>query len=247
MPSGVASAPHPTRRRGRSCIGRSKSGDGLAHAGDLRDRAGRDGPAQPRADPRAAQAIGGAGLDAGTGEEPGKAGGRPARGQQFQAVWPNHPEWVAMFDGHPQGEPARAGRRLVQEGRGADPMRLEAHAGSASTATTTGGSPASEFPGSDADFAPARPRPRRRRSASATSTSRPMRLTPSPGMMVFYIARPRRQRQDDPRGARGDLPTRPTPAATGFLSLADLQEALTPPSPRPRAPRAARRAPPGSP
>ena len=83
-------------------------------------------------------------------------------------------------DRHPQGEPARAGRRLVQKGGGPDPIRLGARAG------TTRPRPrradrAGRVLRRGRRLRPARPRPRRRADRGATSTSRPTPCRPRRG------------------------------------------------------------------
>ena len=90
-----------------------------------------------------------------------------------------------------------------------------------------------EFPGTDADFA----RLDRDHDGALTAADfdfSPHALAPSPGAMLFYAGRPRRQRQGHPRGVRRLLHAVDS-GGQGFLSLADLQEAFPPP-PRPARP-----------
>ncbi|HLH27271.1 MAG TPA: deiodinase family protein, partial [Acidimicrobiales bacterium] len=85
-----------------------------------------------------------------------------------------------------------------------------------------------EFPGADADFA----RLDRDRDGSLTGRDFDFSahaLTPSPGMMVFYAA----DRDGNGKVTREELDALFRAAdsgGTGFLSLGDLQEALSPPS-----------------
>ncbi len=146
---------------------------------------------------------------------------------QVQAAWPDPPEWAAMLIDILKGSQLGPGdgwfKKAVAQTRydWADARRrLDGN--------RDGRIDRGEFPGADADFA------RLDRDRDGALTLRDFdfsanALTPSPGAMVFYMA----DRDGNGKVTREELDALFRAADSGgaeFLSLGDLQEALTPPS-----------------
>jgi hypothetical protein len=146
---------------------------------------------------------------------------------RVQATWPDSPEWVAMLIDILKGSQLGPGegwfKKAVAQTRydWADARRrLDRN--------RDGRVDRGEFPGADADFA------RLDRDRDGVLTGRDFdfsahALTPSPGAMVFYAA----DRDGNGKVTREELDALFRAADSGgaeFLSLGDLQEALTPPS-----------------
>lgn len=146
---------------------------------------------------------------------------------RVEAVWPNRPEWVAMFIDILKGSQLGPGdgwfKKAVAQTRydwNDARRRLDRdHDGRIDR---------DEFPGAEADFA------RLDRDRDGVLGERDFdfsahALAPSPGMMIFYAA----DRDGNGKVTREELDALFRAAdsdSTGFLSLGDLQEALTPPS-----------------
>ena len=146
---------------------------------------------------------------------------------RVQATWPNPPEWVAMLIDILKGSQLGPGegwfKTAVAHTRydwGNARGRLDRD--------RDGRIERAEFPGADVDFA------RLDRDHDGVLGERDFdfsahALTPSPGMMVFYAA----DRDGNGKVTREEIDALFRAAdsgGTGFLSLGDLQEALTPPS-----------------
>jgi hypothetical protein len=146
---------------------------------------------------------------------------------QVQAMWPDPPEWAAMLIDILKGSQLGPGdgwfRKAVAQTRydWADARRrLDGN--------RDGRIDRGEFSGADADFA------RLDRDRDGALTPRDFNfsanaLTPSPGAMVFYMA----DLDGNGKVTREELDALFRAADSGgaeFLSLGDLQEALTPPS-----------------
>jgi hypothetical protein len=146
---------------------------------------------------------------------------------RVEAVWPNRPEWVAMFIDILKGSQLGPGegwfKKAVAQTRydwNDARRRLDRN--------HDGRIDRDEFPGADADFA------RLDRDRDGVLGERDFdfsvhALAPSPGMMIFYAA----DRDGNGKVTREELDALFRAAdfgGTGFLSLGDLQEALTPPS-----------------
>jgi thiol-disulfide isomerase/thioredoxin len=144
-----------------------------------------------------------------------------------QAAWPDPPEAVAMLIDILKGSQLGPGdgwfRKAVAQTRyGWEPVRARLDR------DRDGRIGRGEFPGADVDFA------RLDRDRDGVLTGRDFdfsahALTPSPGMMVFYMA----DRDGNGKVTREELEAMFQAAdseGAGFLSLGDLQEALSPPS-----------------
>jgi hypothetical protein len=146
---------------------------------------------------------------------------------QVQAAWPDPPEWAAMLIDILKGSQLGPGdgwfKKAVAQTRydwGRVRTRLDRD--------RDGRVERAEFPGANVDFA------RLDRDRDGMLTGRDFdfsahALTPSPGMMVFYMA----DRDGNGKVTREELEAMFRAAdseGAGFLSLGDLQEALTPPS-----------------
>jgi hypothetical protein len=147
--------------------------------------------------------------------------------QKFQAAWPDHPEWVAMFVDILNGSQLGPGdgwfKKAVAQTRydwKSTRQRLDRDG--------DGRIARAEFAGSDAEFQ------RLDRDHDGSLGERDFdfsahALVPSPGAMAFYAwdhdgngKLTREELEDFFRSADS--------GGTGFLALSDLQEALTPPS-----------------
>ncbi len=150
--------------------------------------------------------------------------------QKFQAAWPDHPEWVAMFVDILKGSQLGPGdgwfKKAVAQTRydwKSTQQRLDRD--------RDGRVSRAEFAGSDADFR----RLDRDRDGSIGAPDFDFSahaLVPSPGMTVFYAA----DRDGNGKVTREELEKLFRAADSdgeGFLSLSDLQEALSPQT-RPR-------------
>jgi hypothetical protein len=146
---------------------------------------------------------------------------------RVEATWPDRPEWAAMLIDILKGSQLGPGegwfKKAVAQTRydwGRTRERLDRD--------RDGRIGRAEFPGADVDFA------RLDRDRDGALTGRDFdfsahALTPSPGMMVFYAA----DRDGNGKVTREEIDALFRAAdsgGAGFLSLGDLQEALTPPS-----------------
>jgi len=157
---------------------------------------------------------------------------RPKPSQILEKAWPDHPEWVAMLVDILQGSqlgPGEGGfkKAVTQTRYSWDAARSKYDKdgdGSISRA---------EFAGKDLDFA----RLDRDRDALLTASDfdfSPHALTPSPGLMLYYMA----DADGNGKVTRDEFQAvfdRLDPEKLGFLSQEDLKRLLTPPS-RPKAP-----------
>src|SRR6516165_9950797 len=146
--------------------------------------------------------------------------------QEFQAVWPNPPEWVAMLVDILQGRQLGPGDGWFKTAVGrtrydwnATRQRLDRDG--------DGRIARAEFAGSDDDFG----RLDRDRDGSLDARDfdfSPHALAPSPAALIFYAA----DRDGNGKLTREELDAffrAADSGGAGFLSVADLQEALTPP------------------
>ena len=147
--------------------------------------------------------------------------------EKFQAAWPDHPEWVAMFVDILKGSQLGPGdgwfKKAVAQTRfdwKGTRQRLDRD--------NDGRVDRAEFPGSDAEFR------RLDRDHDGSIGERDFdfsahALVPSPGMMAFYAV----DRDGNGKVTREELEAffrSADSGGAGFLALSDLQEALTPPS-----------------
>jgi hypothetical protein len=146
---------------------------------------------------------------------------------RVQATWPDSPEWVAMLIDILKGSQLGPGEGWFK--KAVAQTRYDwANARRRLDRDHDGRIERGEFPGADADFA------RLDRDRDGALRERDFdfsahALTPSPGMMVFYAA----DRDGNGKVTRQELDALFSAAdsgGAGFLSLADLQEALMPPS-----------------
>jgi thiol-disulfide isomerase/thioredoxin len=146
---------------------------------------------------------------------------------RVQATWPDPPEWAAMLIDILKGSQLGPGegwfkKAVAQTRYHWDDARRRLDR------NRDGRLDRAEFPGADADFA----RLDRDRDGSLTGKDFDFSahaLTPSPGAMIFYAA----DRDGNGKVTREELDALFRAADSGgaeFLSLGDLQEALTPPS-----------------
>jgi thiol-disulfide isomerase/thioredoxin len=176
--------------------------------------------------------LAGAAVAALAADDPKKPPPVPAGGdsaevaQALQDAWPDHPEWVDMLTAILQDEPMSSTygwfRTAVAQTRfdwEASKKRYDRNGNGQIDRT--------EFPGSDGDFARL-DRDRNKALTRADFDFSNSALAPSPGSMVFM----RLDRDGSGKVSREELDEffqTIDSGGQGFLSLADLQEAFTPP------------------
>jgi thiol-disulfide isomerase/thioredoxin len=153
--------------------------------------------------------------------------------QALQEAWPDHPEWVDMLTAILQDEPMSANYGWFRTAVAQTRFDWES-AKKRYDRDGNGRIDRAEFPGGDADFE----RLDHDRNKALTGSDFDFSnsaLAPAPGAMVFS----RLDRDGSGKVTREELDAffqSTDSGSQGFLSLADLQDAFTPPAPKPGAP-----------
>jgi thiol-disulfide isomerase/thioredoxin len=165
------------------------------------------------------------------GDDPPRPVPRKSPIEVLEKVWPDHPEWVAMLvdilQGSQLGPEDGWFRKAVAQTRFTwDSTRKALDKDGDGSISRT------EFAGKDVDFA----RLDRDRDGVLTAPDfdfSPHSLTPSPGMMLYYMA----DRDSNGKVSREEFEgvfRMLDSGGLGFVSQEDLKRALTMPGPRPR-------------